>query len=227
MSFDKLNATADPVAPASIRFLYPTDRIFNSVSLRTSYRANMIKDQKGEAQLDDIAISSQEKDIVLEFLADAIFELSTAIFKLTDGIDASTFFDTLVKLTYNGVLIDDANFTDAAVEPVAPNEGDKFTVTVAWGAWAVGDKLIYLNGEFVKVTVKASGFSIRNNEAFNSNVLPSLDKKLESCIKYFVMREWYGSVGLDNDMKIAHEMFMQNFVKVKNLTFQLRKPLMT
>lgn len=227
MSFDKLNATANPVVPASIRFLYPTDKIFNSVSLRTSYRANMIKDQGGESQLDDIAISAQEKDIVLEFMADAIFEISTSMFKLTDGIDQSVFVDTLKTLVYNGAIIDDANYTDAAAEPVAPEEGNKFVVTVAWGEWSIGDKLIYMNGEYQKVTVKASGFSIKNNAAFNSNVLPSLDKKLESCIKYFIMREWYGSVGLEKDMALAQQSYLQNFIKAKNLTFQLRKPLMT
>ena len=176
MSYTKFEAaTAPATEPAKIRFDYTTDEIFNSVSLRSTYRANMTKLADGESQLDDIAISQDELDIVKEFLAESVYDIAAELFKITEGISLSVYVDTVL--------------TDA--------------------------------------TLASNGFEIKDNAAFNANLLPSLDKKIENTIRYSILREWYASTGLLNDMKINQDMARANLIKVKNLTFQLRKPLMS
>lgn len=220
---------------AKIRFWYPTDKIFNSVSLRTHYRANMVKNQVGESQLDDVAISQDELDIVKELISEAVYELTAELFKLTPGINRSTFVD---KFKTNG----SGAVTDAAAAPTttATPVGKLFKViTTAWGGFAVDDIVSTVvayaaaspgpavTAEFEKVDYTCSGFEITDNAAFNVNLLPSIDKKIEACIRSFVMREWYGSTGMDKDYQINATLYLQSWVKVKNLTLQLRKPLMS
>lgn len=233
MSFEKFILGAENDSePAKIRFYYLTDKIFNSVSLRTTYRANMIKTADGESQLDDIAISQDERDIMLEFLADAIYEISAEIFKITEGIDMSVFVDSLKYNAIPGGLspFKDANHTDAEVIPVAPVLGTVYHVTTAWGDFSIDDIVVCTNADtptFEKLNVIASGSEIRDNAAFNENLLPSIDKKMEACIRYYIMKEWYGSTGLQTDMQLNQGLYKQNLIKMKNLTFQLRKPLMS
>lgn len=233
MSFEKLSAAAENVGEvAKIRFYYPTDKIFNSVSLRTTYRANMVKTQEGESQLDDVAISQDEKDIILEFLADAMYEISSEIFKITEGVDMSVFVDSVkVKALSNGNSpVATANHTDAAVVPASPVKDTVYHVTAAWGDYAIDDYLLCTNATgpvFEKLNVVSSGCEIRDNASFNANLLPSIDKKMEACIRYYIMKEWYGSTGLQADMQLNQSMYKQNLIKMKNLTFQLRKPLMS
>ena len=178
MSYAKFAATTGTNAePAKIRFWYTTDELFNSVSLRSTYRANMVRNKEGEAQLDDVAISQDEKDIMIEFLKEAIYDVSAELFKITEGIAVSTFAN--ISMTINSVA------------------------TIC------------------------SGFEIKDNVAFNANLLPNLDQKIENTIRYSILREWYASVGMETDVQINAVMAQKNMSKVKNLTFQLRKPLMS
>lgn len=233
MSFNRLPATTDPAVPATIKFFWGTTELFDSVQIRTSYRAKMIKDQAGESQLDDFAMSPQERRIFVEYLDDVIFELAAAMFKLTQGIDTSIFVDDEDALIFyiDGEAIDGSNCALAEISPQGPTIYPLYKVTGEWGGFSVGD-YVYLsdpeNGTFTKVEpIKASGFSIVDNAAFNANVLPTIEKKMRNCIKYYIMREWYGSVALKEDMLTNNEMYKMNLVLVKNLTHELRKPLMT
>lgn len=233
MAYDKFIAAAENAGePAKIRFYYETDDLFNSVSLRTTYRANMVRTQDGEAQLDDIAISQDERDIMEEFLADAVYELCAELFKITEGVDLSVFVDS------NIVRADDdmesaatsSNHTDAASAPSPPVVDTIYHVTTAWGAYEIDDYIrctVASPAAYEYMNVTASGFEIKDNAAFNANLLPSIDKKIEACLRYYIMKEWYGSTGLQADMQLNQQLYRQNLVKMKNLTFQLRKPLMS
>ena len=90
MSYERIDATDDTVA--KIRFYYTTDKIINSVRLRSAYRAKSVKNDAGESQLDDVAISQDEKDMVLEMLEQAVYDIFGEMFKITDGVDDPIFF---------------------------------------------------------------------------------------------------------------------------------------
>ena len=176
MSFEKIAAAG--ADPAMIRFYYPTDDIFNSVSIRSTYRAKMVKDNQGESQLDDIAISQDEKDIVKEILEQAVYDIFGELFKITESVDNPIFFDASITLVNTS-------------------------------------------------TVVASGGLIKDNAAFNTNVLPNIDKKVLNAIRYYILSEWYVSNSMADDAKLNWEKYRDYLRQVKNLTFQLRKPLMT
>jgi hypothetical protein len=176
MAFEKIVAAGDD--PAMIRFYYETDDLFNSVSIRSSYRAKMVKDAEGTSQLDDVAISQDERDIVEEILEQAIYDVFGELFKITESVTDPVFFDETVTLV------------DAS-------------------------------------QVTASGGLIKDNAAFNANVLPNIDKKIENCLRYYVLSEWYVSASMGADAELNFGRYKDYLRQVKNLTFQLRKPLMT
>jgi len=164
--------------PAMIRFYYETDDVFNSVSIRSSYRAKMVKDNEGASQLDDVAISQDERDIVLEILEQAIYDVFGEMFKITEDVTDPIFFNEEVILDAGGIIT-------------------------------------------------ACGGLIKDNEAFNVNVLPNIDKKIENCLRYYIMAEWYVASSMGPDAELNFARYKDYLRQVKNLTFQLRKPLMT
>lgn len=178
MSYEKLAAVTTPGSeqPAKIRYYYETDSIFNKLNLRTHYRAKMVKDGKGEVQLDDIAISQDERDMVNEMLEQAIYELGTYMFKIAQGVSNSIFFNT----TLSDVL-----------------------------------------------AKESSGFEMIDNAAYNENLLPVIDKKIETCLIFYCLREWYGSVAMPDDIKSNTFLYKEHLDKLNQLTFQMRKKTMS
>jgi hypothetical protein len=139
----------------------------------------MVKDTEGASQLDDVAISQDERDIVLEMLEQAIYDVFGEMFKITEDVTDPIFFNEEITLQ---------------------DEGG---------------------------TVTASGGLIKDNEAFNANVLPNIDKKIENYLRYYIMAEWYVAASLGPDAQLNFARYRDYLRQVKNLTFRLRKPLMT
>lgn len=75
--------------------------------------------------------------------------------------------------------------------------------------------------------VTASGGLIKDNEAFKTSVLPNIDKKIENYIRYYIMAEWYVAASLGDDAQLNFAKYKDYLRQLKNLTFQLRKPIMT
>ena len=165
--------------PATINFYYEIEKLFNSVSIRTAYRAKMTKDQQGESQLDDIQLTSQERSIFLEFLEMVTFDTFGELFKITESVKEPIFFNI--------------NYT-----PLSP-----------------------------AVAVLCCGAKILDNENYSLNILQNLDKKIENCLRYGTLREWAISTSQLEDAKINEAQYKEYIRKVKNLSFELRKPLMT
>lgn len=176
MSVEKTVAAGE--VPATIRFYYPTDYIFNSLNLRTTYRAKMVKNQAGESQLDDVAISQDEKDIVNEMCKQAVYDIFSELFKITEGVVDPIFFNISIN-------------TVAA--PTVP--------------------------------VVASGGSIVNYDAYPMSILENIDMKIENCIRYYILSEWYVMCALVDDAKLNTARYQKYLTEFKNLTFSLRKRL--
>lgn len=162
--------------PAKIRFYYTTTEIKNSLMLRTSYRAKNIKDAKGETQLNEVGLSTNENNIILEMLEEASYEIGTFMFKLADGVANSIFFNNTL--------------TDA-------------------------------------LAAASSGFELLDNSEYNENLLPVIDKKIKNNLMYFCLRNWYGVLGLTNDIEANNALYEIGMQKLNDLTFQLRLPTMT
>jgi hypothetical protein len=168
MSNSKVSGT-----PNTIRFYYDMLALFNSVSLRTTYRSNTVKNQEGESQHDDLAISQDEKDIVKEFLYEAAYEIFSNLFKIAEGVATSI---------------------------------------------SVGSSCT--TGQLVQ------GYIV-DYDAYNDNVLPAIDSSIENCLRYFVLTKWFKIVGLKDEAAESYVDYRSNLSKMKNQTFQLRKPSMS
>lgn len=179
MAYEKKSAvTSGTPVPAHIVFYYEVDKLFNSASIRSGYRAKMIKDQSGESQLDDIQLSADEKAIFLEFLEQGLFDTLGELFKITGAITSPIFFNI--------------DYT--------PSGG---------------------------TAKKCCGGKILDYASYNENILGNIDKKIENCLRYFVLREWYISCSQGEDAKVSDAQFSNYLKKMKNLSFDLRKPLMS
>jgi hypothetical protein len=78
-----------------------------------------------------------------------------------------------------------------------------------------------------ELSEKSSGFEIVNREAYNTNLLPAIDKKIRSCIRYFCLKKWWSAVASPDDVTTNTNEYNMLLKDLKNLTFQLRKPTMT
>jgi len=78
-------------AEKTINFTYQTDNIFDSVSMRTLYRAKNIKTEQGIDLTDEYAITEDERNLVTSYLKTASFEVLQEVLKITqrasDAID--------------------------------------------------------------------------------------------------------------------------------------------
>ena len=145
---------------AKIRFHYGTDDLFNSLSLRTSYRAKMIKDSGGNSQLDDIAISQDELDITKELLKSGTAKIGLKMFKIAQGVTDSIF--------YNDVLTNEDAVATVTGTPIAGGtgyvEGDVLTLVDILGT-AIGATVTVIGEtggviDTVSLTTKGSGYVV-------------------------------------------------------------------
>jgi hypothetical protein len=81
-----LRVAATETVPAHIIFFYTEGSMFNNVMIRSMYRAKNIRDDKGESQVDDYAISEDEKDAFSMFLNSSIHEAFNHVMKMTTGV---------------------------------------------------------------------------------------------------------------------------------------------
>lgn len=256
MSYERVAAAG--TIPAQIRFYYGSMDLFNVLSLRTAYRAKMIKSNDGESQLDDLTISQDELDITKELLYDAISKIGQKMFKMAQAVENPMFYDSLLTsedaIKTVTVGSGGTGYTQGDVLTVVGTGAAGGTVTVTtvnagviteislttkgYGYTATTLQTTGGTGSSATITVSAIedvnilsvasyGFHILDNNAFNTNVLPSLDGEIKRCLREYCMMEWYAIVGSDVDWNLHSKLFEKSILEASNLTFQLRKPTMT
>ena len=123
------SVAADGQEPAHIMFFYTKDMLFNNVTIRSMYRARTIRDDKGESQVDDYAMSEDEKDAFEIFLNSAIHDAFNHVMKMTTGVGSALIlgktgtelFDTTLPV---GVLAADIIYGFKIRDHVAYNENN-------------------------------------------------------------------------------------------------------
>jgi len=73
--------------PNYIAFYYKVNDLFNNVFLKTTYRAKNIRDSNNESQVDEYAISEDEKDAFTLFLQQAIHDVFNYVMKMTTQVE--------------------------------------------------------------------------------------------------------------------------------------------
>jgi len=84
--------------PQIIQFYYKTEDLFNSVSLRSLYRALNIKSEAGEALIDDFAITLDEEDAFDLLIRDAAHEVFQYVLKMCRGVTDALVLDDAIEI---------------------------------------------------------------------------------------------------------------------------------
>ncbi len=165
--------------PNYIAFYYRVDDLFNNVFLKTTYRARSLRDKNNESQVDEFAISEDEKDAFTLFLSQGIHDVFNTVMKMTSQVD-----DALI-----------INVEEAIVTGLGTSEA------------------------------KVYGFKIKDHEAYNINNLALVDDGAKKMLEYFILKEWYKMVGLDEELNkhLTEYIGARQDLASKRL-FQLRKP---
>jgi hypothetical protein len=106
--------------PNFIYFLYSKQSLFDNVSLRTMYRAKNLKDQQGESQIDDYAMSSDEMDAFNLFIETAVYDAFSIVAKMTTGTTSPIVLNEDIIPTTGGEITDAYGFKildEAAYNP--------------------------------------------------------------------------------------------------------------
>lgn len=98
--------------PAHIIFFYTEASMFNNVQIRSMYRAKNIRDNKGESQVDDYAMSEDERDAFAMFLNAAIHEAFNHVMKMTTGITSALILNEAADDVWPTTLPDGVAATD-------------------------------------------------------------------------------------------------------------------
>lgn len=103
--------TAVAPDPNFIAFYYKTEDMFNAVSLKSTYRTRMMKDDKGESMTDDLAMSADETDAFTLFINTALHDAFNSVMKMTTGVaDAILPDKTLAQILGDILVVDEGKY---------------------------------------------------------------------------------------------------------------------
>lgn len=103
---------ADGGNPAQVKFYYDIEKLYDSVSMRTNRRANIIIDDKtGITQEDIYAINESEKVAMKDFMTIGVRILSAKVLRILPGVASPVFIEEtftpvgLTGITASGFII--------------------------------------------------------------------------------------------------------------------------
>lgn len=123
MSYSKQDGT-----PNYVVFYYEKMAMFDNISLRTMYRARTLLDGKGESQIDDYAMSTDELDAFLVFIRQAVNDAFDVVLKMTTGIDTQPVFIDETIIIEPGAVDHPNVYGFKIVDEEAYNENNLYTV---------------------------------------------------------------------------------------------------
>ncbi len=157
-------------------------------------------------------------------------------YKVSDMFDMAqmwTMYKAINKIDQEGKdLLDSLAITD--------DEEDFFNSLLNDGASEVFEHFLkYMKtitnaiGLFVSYTpsggVAADSIYVKiiDHEAYNPNNINAVDRSLEKCIRFYVLKEWFSHKDLDNDAAKAAAKYNQNIRELFKKSFELKKPAIT
>lgn len=115
MAYEKIADSIDASLDI-IKFSYSADDLFNIVSLKTMYRARNIKNDKGESQIDDFAISEAERDAFNVFLETAANLVFRTVLKMAKGVSHAIIINTSANVELG--IRDNASYNENILDYV-------------------------------------------------------------------------------------------------------------
>ena len=177
-----------------IVFLYPIDGIFDSAARVSAYNSKNLKDNQGNSMLGEFAISDDDKDMFIQGLNTVLPEIYEKIIKITDGTSADAFGVDMMKTGEKQAV-------DKEGKPSVDNEGNPVMEDII-------ENCVY--------------FKIKNNDAYNKNVLLLVDTSFLECIIEGSLHSWYKNAAQSDFMAMYARSFAYNLEKLFSRMFQLK-----
>ena len=184
---------ADGTDPAKIVFLYNRDTLFNDVALMSNFMAKNLSTKDGNALTDEYAISDDERELVEVCINATLPDIYEAMLKITSSVVPA--FEEDVNIDSGGTG-----------NPLKVNIGEDIA----------GNDVEVEYGHYVE-------FYIRDNEAYNANVLTLVDASIYNCLKHGVLKEFYSTVVQADFFKLCADRFVAELFKMKQRLFQLKR----
>ena len=217
---------ADSPTPAIISFYYLVDDVFNDSSLRSMYQARNKKDAANISMIDQYAITEDERDIHAGLLEDAVNVVFTKLLKYTksipDAIQHNSQYTPLATVAeLNAFTTYVSNFAYKMTDAGTLNPGALAVII---------DDIVYWDGAaWIKdndYSQLASFVQIVNYEAYNQNYINVVDGSIKKALRFYVLRDWFGTQGLDEDAGKFAGLYIEAINIFVNNAMQLKKPLL-
>lgn len=225
MGYEKVDAAGS--VPALIQFYYLIENLFSDVSLRSMYQARSKKDANDISKVDEFSITEDERDIFIGLVEDAVYDVFLNFLKYTKAIPDSIYHNTQFT---PGRTVAELNAMTSWTTSFVYKLEDGGTLTLGT-VIVLTDDLVYHNGTiWVKDNAAvqlSSGVRIVNHEAYNQNYLRAIDKNLFKAIRFYTLRDWASTQGLNDDSTKFDNLYLMSLRNIVNYAMQLKKVSLT
>lgn len=196
--------TLDPLTGETIEtenavLYYLLTDIQNEIYKLTSMRSRHIKSEQGVPQVKELAFSPDEQLLFDSLVKDAVNDVFKILCGYTKNLNNAFLFDAaaVVDDYVHGtsyVAGDYVKYTDnkiykciLATSTVKPDDATGSDYWEDYSFLDSNDKATYI---------------IELPRHFNANYLNTLDNNVNTCLKKYILKEWYRNIGLFDDYKI-------------------------
>jgi len=86
---------------------------------------------------------------------------------------------------------------------------------------------VFVDEEITALIGDGSGFSLVDYDAYDDNILTVIDKRIRECYVFYILQQWWGMRGLEDERAKAENQYIRALVAMKEAAWSLIKPLMT
>ena len=208
----------------TIRFFYKRDALFNDVSMLSNFMAKNLATKEGVSLTEEFALSPDEKDLFDVCVKQSLPDVYEQMIKITSGVTESFGEWAFAK----SVAVAQGGSKDGLYD--GDTEPDQTHVNLYY---LEDEGIIYLEATPESGTaateltlydiVESISFLIRDNAAYNDNVLTIVDSSIENCVKYGALKEFYSTIVQADLLKIAANRYVEEMNKLAQRLFQLKK----
>lgn len=218
MSYEKIEGT-----PNKIRMYYVTDLVYQKVAKKTSFKAASVVKEGGQIDFERIELSEDEKEIMLDYMAEGLLEIFSIFFKIISGnsvINNSALILSTTEHIAAGLMEPGKYYTI-----ITPNVSTDFTL---YGAADNEAGTVFLCTEAgtgtgtVKETLIASYVDLKDNAKYRTINLDLLDKRIENTVIDFILYKWYVLRGLVDDAAIHKQEHQNGLAAISQKSLALR-----
>lgn len=153
-------------------------------------------------------------------------ELFDAVGILSSYMSKNLVADSLSALDEFSISSDEWDIYKVCLKQSLPNIYDEFLKMTSCITEAFDDEVKIESEDTSGLNRKAGTYveiTIRNNNAYNSNVLSLVDSTLLTCIKYGVLAEFYSVCQHEALFRVANDKYITSLMQLRQRTLPLKR----